>query len=88
MTPCEFQREFFWRSVEKGQQLSLVMREKPILIWSRVAGEIFSPPHRSGDGPQHPQPERIRSTLEARHKNPLEVGLEQGEMKIAYALYF
>ena len=88
MTPCESQREFFWRGVEQGQQLSLEITEKLTLNLSRMPGEIFRPPHRSGGGHQHPQPERVRSTLEARHKDPLGVGLEQGEMKIVYVLYF
>lgn len=88
MTPCESQREVFWRSIEQGQQLSLEITETPTLILSRMAGDIFRPPHRNGDGPQHPQPERIKSTLEARHKDPLGVGLEQGEMKIVHVLYF
>jgi len=66
----------------------LDITEKPTLTLSRMAGENFRPPHRSGDGPQHPQPERIRPTLEARHEDPPGVGLEQGEMKTVYMLYF
>lgn len=72
---------FFLRSFEQGHQLILEITGKNTLNLSRIVGEIC------GAGPQHPQPERIRSTLEARHKDPLGLGLEQREMKIVYVLY-
>lgn len=59
------------RSVKQGQQLGLSVTEKPTLNLSRMAGDFFRPAHRREDGPQHSQPEGVRSILEARHKGPL-----------------
>lgn len=50
MTPCESQREFFLRTVQQRQQLSLEIAEKPTLNFSRMAWEGFRPVHRGGGG--------------------------------------